>query len=43
MHKMKKDNILIEIEKKDIEQAEKIGFKLYYGYLLPNAEVDFKE
>lgn len=43
MQKMKKSNIIIEVKKQDIEKAEKMGFEIYNGYLLPNAEVDFDE
>lgn len=43
MQKMKKDNIIIEVEKHDIEKAKQMGFEVYNGYLLPNAEVDFKD
>lgn len=40
---MKKGNIIIEVIEQDIEKAEKLGFEIYNGYLLPNAEVDFYE
>lgn len=40
---MKKGNIIIEVETKDIEKTEKLGFEIYNGYLLPNAEIDFNE
>lgn len=43
MIKMKKGNVVIEVEKKDIEKAKKMGFEIYNGYLLPNAEVVFDE
>lgn len=43
MQKMKKENIIIEVSEKDIKRAEKLGFVVYNGYLLPNAEVDFDE
>lgn len=43
MQKMKKDNIIIEVEEHDIDKAKKMGFEIYNGYLMPNAEVDFKE
>ncbi len=43
MQKMKKGNIVIEVEEKDIEMAKQKGFEIYNGYLLPNAEVDFDE
>ena len=43
MQKMKKDNIIIEVEEHDIEKAKQMGFEVYNGYLLPNAEVDFKD
>ncbi len=42
MQKMKKGNIIIEVKKCYIEKAKKIGFDVYNGYLIPNAEVDFK-
>ena len=41
--KMKKGNIVIEVEEKDIEKAKELGFEIYNGYLIPNAEVDFNE
>ena len=43
MQKMKKGNIIIEVEEHDIEKAKQMGFEVYNGYLLPNAEVDFKD
>lgn len=43
MQKMKKENIIIEVEEKDIEKAKQKGYEVYTGYLIPNAEVDFDE
>lgn len=43
MQKMKKGNIIIEIDKQHIERAKQIGYEVYNGYLVPNAEVDFNE
>lgn len=42
MQKMRKGNIIIEVEKYYIEKAKQMGFEVYNGYLIPNAEVDFK-
>lgn len=43
MQKMKKGNIIIEVEEKNIQKAIQIGFEVYNGYLIQNAEVDFDE
>lgn len=43
MQKMKKGNIIIEVKEEDVEKAQKKGYELYNGYLLPNAEVIFDE
>lgn len=43
MQKMIKENIIIQIKKEDVEKAQKLGFEIYNGHLIPNAEVDFDE
>lgn len=43
MKKMKKENVIIEVQDKDVEKAKKLGYEIYIGYLLPNAEVVFDE
>lgn len=43
MQKMIKENIVIEVTEEEIEKAIKLGFKIYNGVKLPNAEVDFNE
>lgn len=40
---MKKENIIIEVKKEDIKKAKQMGFKIYNGYLLPNAEMSFND
>ena len=40
---MKKENIIIVVGNKYINKAKQLGFEVYNGYLLPNAEVDFYE
>lgn len=43
MQKMKKGNIIIEVEENNIQKAIQMGFEIYNGYLMSNAEVDFDE
>lgn len=43
MQKMIKENIVIEIKTKNIEKAIKLGFEIYDGIKIPNAEVDFDD
>lgn len=43
MQKMKRGNIIIEVDEKNILKAKKLGFKIYNGHALPNAEVEFNE
>lgn len=40
MQKMAKENIIIEVKNEDIEKAKELGFKIYNGLKMPNAEVD---
>lgn len=40
---MIKENIVIEVKKEDINKAIELGFIIYNGVKIPNAEVEFNE
>ena len=43
MQKMINENIIIEVDNKNVSKAEELGFIKYSGVKIVNAEVDFNE